>query len=57
MTLDVALAYALLLLQQQQESQLEPGITGVLRLFAGLGIILTIFTGALTFTWWISKDE
>jgi hypothetical protein len=54
--LDVALAYALLL-QQQTGSQLEPGLTGVLRLFAGLGLVLTIFTVALTFTWWISKDE
>ncbi len=36
---------------------LEPNTIGVLRLFAGFFIILTFFTGALLFTYWISKDE
>ncbi len=36
---------------------LEPNTIGVLRLFAGFFIILTSFTGALLFTYWISKDE
>ncbi len=27
------------------------------RLFAGLGLILTIVSGASLFTYWISKDE
>jgi hypothetical protein len=36
---------------------LEPNTIGVLRLFAALGLILTFFSGALLFTYWISKDE
>lgn len=45
----------LALLQEMQEP--TPGPADVARLFAGLGLILTIFTSALLFTYWISKDE
>lgn len=31
--------------------------TGVLRFFAGFFMILTIYIGAWSFTYWISKDE
>jgi hypothetical protein len=34
----------------------EPGFTPW-RLFAALGLILTIVSGATLFTYWISKDE
>jgi hypothetical protein len=30
---------------------------GVFRFFAGVFMILTFFSGALLFTYWISKDE
>lgn len=36
---------------------LDPNTVGVLRLFAGLGLVLLFFSGALLFTYWISKDE
>ena len=43
---------ALLVLQE------DPGnAVGVARLFAAFFIILTFFSGALLFTYWISKDE
>ena len=30
---------------------------GILRFFAGVLLILTIYGGAMLFTYWISKDE
>ena len=38
---------------------LQQGSTavGLSRFFAGLFLILFLYGGALTFTWWISKDE
>lgn len=36
---------------------LEPNTIGVLRFFAAFFIILTLFSSALLFTYWISKDE
>lgn len=44
---------ALLLLQQETTTT----ATGVFRFFAGFALILMIFSGALIFTYWISKDE
>jgi len=45
---------ALLLLQEQSEGV---NAASIARLFAGLLLILTIYSTALLFTWWISKDE
>lgn len=43
---------ALILLQE------DPGnAVGVARFFAGFGLILLFYSGALLFTYWISKDE
>ncbi len=42
---------ALLLLQSDTSG------TGIFRFFAGLLLILTVYTSALGFTYWISKDE
>ncbi|MBA2442473.1 MAG: hypothetical protein H0V53_08730 [Rubrobacter sp.] len=44
---------ALLLLQ----AEIETTSTGVFRFFAGFVMILIVFSGALLFTYWISKDE
>ncbi len=37
--------------------QSEASGTGIFRFFAGFLLIATIYTGALGFTYWISKDE
>lgn len=48
----------LAVLQQQQETvTANPGFVGLARFFAAFLMILTIYTGALLFTYWISKDE
>jgi hypothetical protein len=51
----------LLLLLQAAASQTDPtanpDMVGLLRFFAGFGLILLLYTGALLFTYWISKDE
>lgn len=44
---------ALLLLQ----TDIGTTSTGVFRFFAGFVLILIVFSGALLFTYWISKDE
>lgn len=41
----------------QQGSTADPTAVGLFRFFAGLFLILFLYGGALTFTWWISKDE
>jgi hypothetical protein len=43
--------FALLLLQSESSG------TGIFRFFAAFLLIATVFTGALGFTYWISKDE
>ena len=45
---------ALLLLQGGPSEQ---NALGVFRFFAGFFLIITMYTGALLFTYWISKDE
>ena len=35
----------------------NPDMIGLLRFFAGFGLVLLLYTGALVFTYWISKDE
>lgn len=40
-----------------QDSVQYPGAVGVLRFFAAFFLILSIYTGAWLFTYWISKDE
>lgn len=45
---------ALLLLQGGPS---ENNAVGVFRFFAAFFMILTFFSGALLFTYWISKDE
>ena len=45
---------ALLLLQGGPS---ENNAVGVFRFFAGVFLIITFFSGALLFTYWISKDE
>ena len=47
-------ALALLL---QEGSTGNPTPIGVAHWFMGFFLILTFYGGALTFTWWISKDE
>ena len=39
----------------QQGSGVDP--VGVFRFFAGFSLVMLFFTGALSFTYWISKDE
>ncbi len=46
---------ALLLLQEG--STRNPNVVGVFRFFAAFFMILTIYLGAWSFTYWISKDE
>ena len=46
---------ALLLLQEGTTSNPTP--IGVARFFIAFFLILLLYGGALTFTWWISKDE
>ncbi len=41
----------------QEGSTGEPTTIGVVRFFIGFFLILSIYVGALTFTYWISKDE
>ena len=37
--------------------QESPSAIGIFRFFAGFGLVLILYTGALLFTYWISKDE
>jgi len=46
---------ALLLLQEGTTE--NPGVVGVLRFFAGVLLVMSLFLGFLGFTYWISKDE
>lgn len=41
----------------QEGSTGDPTGLGVFRFFAAFFLILFLYIGALTFTWWISKDE
>jgi hypothetical protein len=41
----------------QDGSTGDPTPIGVARFFIAFFLILTFYGGALTFTWWISKDE
>jgi hypothetical protein len=50
----MAASVALLL---QEGSTGDPTPIGVARFFIGFFLILSLYVGALTFTWWISKDE
>ena len=50
----MAASLALLL---QEGSTGDPTPIGVARFFIAFFLILTLYGGALTFTWWISKDE
>jgi hypothetical protein len=50
----MAASLALLL---QEGSTGDPTPIGVARFFIGFFLILSLYVGALTFTWWISKDE
>jgi len=50
----------LLLLQagaSETDPTANPDMIGLLRFFAGFGLILLLYIGALLFTYWISKDE
>ena len=51
--LDLLAAFLLL----QPGSTDTPGFVGLARFFAGFFLVLTIYTGAWLFTYWISKDE
>ena len=48
---------ASLALLLQEGSTGDPTAIGVARFFIAFFLILTLYIGALTFTWWISKDE
>ena len=41
----------------QEGSTGDPTAIGIFRFFAGFFIIITLYVGALAFTYWISKDE
>ncbi len=41
----------------QQGTTGDPTPIGVARFFIAFFLILLLYGGALTFTWWISKDE
>ncbi len=41
----------------QEGSTGDPTPIGVARFFIAFFLILSLYVGALTFTWWISKDE
>ena len=41
----------------QQGSTGHPTPIGIAHWFMGFFLILSFYGGALTFTWWISKDE
>jgi hypothetical protein len=41
----------------QEGSTGNPTGVGLFRFFAGFVLIMTFYGGALTFTYWISKDE
>ena len=50
----------LLLLQagaSETDPTANPDMIGLLRFFAGFGLVLILYIGALVFTYWISKDE
>ncbi len=46
---------AVLLLQEGNTA--KPGFVGLARFFAGVLLVIIIYIGALSFTYWISKDE
>jgi hypothetical protein len=41
----------------QEGSTGDPTPIGIARFFMAFFLILFLYGGALTFTWWISKDE
>ncbi len=41
----------------QEGSTGDPTAIGIARFFIAFFLILLLYGGALTFTWWISKDE
>ena len=41
----------------QEGSTGDPTPIGVARFFIAFFLILSLYVGALIFTWWISKDE
>ncbi len=41
----------------QEGSTGDPTAIGIARFFIGFFLMLVIYTGALAFTYWISKDE
>ncbi len=47
----------LLALVLQEGSTGDPTAIGIARFFMAFFLILIIYTGALVFTYWISKDE
>jgi hypothetical protein len=48
---------ALLALLLQEGSTGNPTAIGLARFFIGFVLILSLYIGALTFTYWINKDE
>ena len=56
-----AVAGALVLIQALAEGEQTPTANpepiGLVRFFLGLLLILTLYSGAWLFTYWISKDE
>ena len=53
-------AVGALILQSPQESggpTQNPGGLALFRFFIGLLLVLTLYSGALLFTYWISKDD
>ena len=41
----------------QEGNTANPGFVGLARFFAGVLLVIIIYIGALSFTYWISKDE
>lgn len=46
-----------LMLLLQEGTTANPTAVGLFRFFVAFFLILFVFIGALTFTYWISKDE
>ena len=53
----VAMLDLLAALLLQPGNTANPGFVGLARFFAGVLLVMIIYIGAWSFTYWISKDE
>jgi hypothetical protein len=52
-----ALALIQALAEGEQDPTADPTPIGLIRFFLGVLLVLTLYSGAWLFTYWISKDE